>query len=157
MDNFLVAPRFLSLFFVIGMIGVYILLRSPALLKMNRKRNSCTKETKFVWQKEYKSKKLCSLSAVKKAGRISGISTHSQRLYIRLRYGKEITVFSDFSVGPINYEHEFIEMENKINQFLASNEEECIVKYSLFKIGCVYFGVAFFASLSFIFFMCYSG
>jgi len=158
MDNFLSAFCFLSLFFVIGLVGVYILLRSPALLKMNRERNSCTKETKFVWQKKYKSKTLCKLSEVKKAERSSGILSPLHVLYLKLRSGKDTAVFfAPQSSRGIDFTYDFVQMEDKINHFLNTNEKECIVKHSLVEFGVVCVGASFFASLFLIFVICYSG
>ncbi len=158
MDNFLIAFCFLSLFSVIGLVGVYILLRSTALLKMNRERNNCTKETKFVWQKEYKSKNLCKLSEVKKAERSSGILSPFHVLYLKLRSGKDIAVFfAPQSSRGIDFTYDFVQMEDKINHFLSNNEKECIVKHSLVEFGIICVGASFFALFFLIFVMFYSG
>ncbi len=135
------------LLFSLGLIGIYILLRSPIILKLNKEKNSCTRETKFVWQKEYKGKTLCKLSEIKKAERCEPKLSAFNILYLKLRQGKDIAVFFAPSGGALDYTADFIEMENKINHFFNSNDKECVIKHSLFQIGVIYVAAWFSALL----------
>ena len=121
-------------FFVTGLIGVYILLKSPSVLKMDKKMNRCTKETKYIWQKEYRIENLCKLSEVKKAIIVQRIFSPIDMLYLELQSGKTISCFFD----PCKY-YEYTpcisKKKDRINRFLKENDKECEISHSLYELG----------------------
>ena len=151
MEDVIIGVCFISFPIVIGLIGVYILLKSPALLRMDREKNSCTKETKYVWQKKYKIKTLCKLSEVKKAFNAWGFSPMNI-LYLKLRSGKDIVVFSNPGSSSIYSAPSYDSEVDEINNFLKGNDKEYVIENSLFKLGVVYLGVSLWI-LSFILFV----
>ena len=125
---------------MIGM-GVGILLSSPSILKMDKRKNCCVREKKFIWQKEYKSETLCKLSEVKEAFKRGG-SSESYELCLKLKSGEDIVVFSKPSgnEGASDFDRQVKE----INDFLYGNDEqrEIVQKrfYLLFCAVCLIVG-----------------
>lgn len=156
MEDFIIVVCFISFIVAIGLIGLYILLKSPSILKMDKEKNSCTKETKYVWQKKYKIKTLCKLSEVQKAYN-AWVFSPMKILYLKLRSGKDIIVFSNPGNGRyrIIYTAPSYDSEvRKINNFLKGNGKKCIIKHSLSMLGFRLLGVSL-GMLPFIIFVCF--
>ncbi|MBR6412193.1 MAG: hypothetical protein IKS41_03415 [Alphaproteobacteria bacterium] len=150
---------FLLLFSVIGLRGLCVLIKSPAIFRMDREKNSCTKETKYIWQKDYKIKNLCKLSEVKEATRKGEIFSPFNVLYLKLKSGKDIAVFFAPHNGCwsyMDYTREFNQMKDKINSFLANNDKGCIIENSLIGLGIISIVISFCAILFLSFVIFYS-
>lgn len=125
---------------MIGM-GIGILLPSPSIFKMDKRKNFCVREKKFIWQKEYKSETLCKLSDVDEAFKKGGFYK-SYELCLKLKSGKDIVVFSKPSgrQGAADFDHQVKE----INEFLHGNDEKHKITqkryYILFSIICLTMG-----------------
>ena len=126
------------LFFIVLMLGrgVYLLLSSPYVFRMDKKKNCCTREKKFIWQEKYKVKNLCKLSEVKEAIRTGGIFYNYVCLCLKLKSGKVISVFTDFYWnGFISSKRrsaeEFDKQIKEINSFLNNDRKQYIAEKTL--------------------------
>ena len=121
--------------FIIFMLGRggYFLLSSPNVFRMDKKKNCCTREKKFIWQKEYKIKMLCKLSEIKEATVMKGFFYGCCGLYLKLKSKKIITIFYEYCM--LMYSKETIEnfdkQANEINLFLKNKREQYIVERPL--------------------------
>ena len=115
---------------MIGM-GIGILLPSPSILKIDKRKNCCVKGKKFVWQKKYRSETLCKLSEVKEAFKRRD-SFGSHELCLKLKSDKNIVVFSKPSgnEGASDFDRQVKE----INNFLCGNDEQCEITQERFYI-----------------------
>lgn len=111
--------------------GGYILLSSPYIFRMDRRKNYCTREKKFIWQKKYKIEILCRLSEVKEAIRTGGMFSSSYKLCLKLKSGKDVVVFSKPN-GRGTSPFDFDNQAREINDFLCHNEEQYVSKQSFY-------------------------
>ena len=103
-------------------IGLRLVLLSPYVFKMDKRKNCCVLEKKFIWQKKYKTKPLCKLSEVKDAFRKGKVflSLH-YKLCLKLKSKKDVIIFSK-PIGRYADPSFFDELAIKINHFLHSKE-----------------------------------
>ena len=118
--------------------GIYFLLSSPCVFRMDKKKNCCTKEKKFIWQKEYNIKTLCKLSEVKEALMTSGILLPNwASLRLQLKSGKVITIFCDIYAFNQLWasknlsKKEYNKQASEINKFLQNNQNQYVVEKPL--------------------------
>lgn len=126
MDNILFI---IMLFLLVVMIlrGTCGLLKSPAIFKINRRENSCAKETKYFWQQQYKIKNICKLLDIRK------VVGKYPVIYLQLRSGKNIPLF-EIHQGPSDEENyaDFDLKLDEITHFLGSNDPEYITEDSVY-------------------------
>ncbi len=136
---------------------LYYLLQSPSILRMNKKKNTCTKETKYRWQKKYKIKNLCKLSDLKRAVKKGKIWTFPSfyRLRLELKSGKNITLFWTPAHFFPNYIDDFYDMEDNINAFLNQNDKELVIEHSLVILGILHLSALIILFLFLLFIRCY--
>ena len=135
-------------FFIILMLGrgIYLLLSSPYVLRMDKKKNCCTQEKKFIWQEKYKVKNLCKLSEVKEAIRTGGVFYNYVCLCLKLKSGKVISVFTDFYWnGFISSKRqsaeEFDKQIEEINTFLNNDKKQYIAEKPVVSWGVFWAGL----------------
>ncbi len=137
---------FLMIIPMIGM-GLCLLLTSPCVFSIDRRKNCCMLGKKFIWQKQYKMKTLCRLFEIKEATR-KGKSFFSSyfKLCLKLKSGKDIVVFSKMA-GKIGDPSDFDNWVKEINHFLYSkNEKFEIIQHKSFSelsygILCLFIGI----------------
>ena len=116
--------------------GGYFLLSSPYVFRMDKKSNCCTKGRKFIWQEKYKIETLCKLSEVKNSTRIGGIFCNYVGLYLTLKSGKVVAIFSEgffngFLSSKLRSMRVFDKQANEINNFLNSEKKLYIAEQPL--------------------------
>ena len=143
--------------------GMYLLLSSPYVFRMDKKKNCCTREKKFIWQEKYKIKTLCQLSEVKEALRIGGVFYNYVGLCLKLKTGRVIRVFTDshlhgFASLKLSIK-EFDKQIKEINSFLDNKKEQYIAESPVtifgifwFSLGCILLltiGLMFYCSITY--------
>ena len=103
-------------------IGLCLVLSSPCVFMIDKRKNCCTLGKKAIWQKQYKMKPLCKLSEVKEAFRKGEPFFSSNfKLCLKLKSKKDVVVFSKIA-GKIGDPSDFDNWEKEINRFLNSKE-----------------------------------
>ena len=135
-------------FFIILILGrgIYLLLSSPYVFRMDKKKNNCTQEKKFIWQGKYKVKNLCKLSEVKEAIRTGGVFYNYVCLCLKLKSGKVIRVFTDFYWNGFisskrQSSEEFDKQVEKINSFLNNDKKQYIAEKPVVLWGVFWVGL----------------
>lgn len=121
-------------FFIVIILGtVFALSRSPSTFTLDKTRDRCTKETKYIWQRFTQGEVLCRLSEVK-AAELVNEKLGPCNLCLKLKSGKKVVIFST-AQGKHGYPAFMERILNQINNFLNGNDDRVIIRYSHFEVS----------------------
>ncbi len=118
---------------VLLLLGLFYAIKSPIIVRFDKKKNSCTRESKFIWEKKYRIEKLCNLKDIKSVWQWEG---RRPMLYMSLKNNHVIRLFPCYASFK-NYNKELYD----INHFLSNknrNPKELILKNGIH----IFFGIA---------------
>ena len=79
--------------FVFLLIGLFLASKSPMVVRFDRKQNSCTRESKLIWEKHYHVEKLCDLKNIKSVKNEKAIFNQNIANYLVLKDGSRVDLF----------------------------------------------------------------
>jgi len=112
-------PVFFLTIILLG--GLVLISQNPILVRFNRKENSCTREFKFLWEKNYHIEKLCSLNKIKS---VEGLGFKNLPFLI-LKDNSYVSVY----IAAVSATRLFNKELQKISDFLKNKKcQELILK-----------------------------